>query len=86
MELLSLQFVLLLLAALAAYYALGRTKPEAQWYVLLAASLTFYIFAGSWQTLLLLLLTSADIWAAGLWLARLDSEAKAARKGCRSSS
>ena len=83
MELLSLQFVLLLLSALAAYYALGRTKPEAQWYVLLAASLAFYVFAGSWQTLLLLLLTSADIWAGGLWLARLDSEAKAARKATK---
>ena len=83
MELLSLQFVVLLVVALAAYYALGHTRPQAQWYVLLAASLAFYVFAGSWQTLLLLLLTSADIWAGARWLARLDDEAKAARKATK---
>ncbi|MBR1829031.1 MAG: MBOAT family protein, partial [Atopobiaceae bacterium] len=83
MELLSLQFVLLLLASLAAYYSIGRTKPEAQWYVLLAASLAFYVLAGSWQTLLLLILTSADIWAGGLYLAHLDDQSKAERKATK---
>lgn len=83
MELLSLQFVLLLLGALVVYYAVGRTKPSVQWLVLLAASMLFYGFAGGWKTLLLLLATSADIWAGGLYLQRLDQQAKEARKATR---
>lgn len=83
MELLSIQFMLLLVAALCVYYAVGRWRPQAQWYVLLAASLAFYVCAGSWQTLLLLLLTSADIWAGAQWLARLDAQAKTERKATR---
>lgn len=80
MELLSLLFVLLVLGGLAAYYGMGHVAPQQQWKVLLATSMTFYILAGGWVALALLVATSLDIWYGGLTLKRLADEAKEARK------
>ena len=71
MELLSLLFVLLVLGGLAAYYGVGHVAPQHQWKVLLATSMTFYILAGGWVALALLVATSLDIWYGGLTLKRL---------------
>lgn len=80
MELLSLQFALMVAIGLAAYYACGKHAPEHQWKVLLACSMASYVFAGGWVALALLLATSLDIWGGGLLLARIAADGKAARK------
>ena len=83
MELLSLQFVLLLAAALTIYYVLGRFAPRFQWVFLLATSLYFYFLMADLPALGLILATATDVWAAGLALDHIEESGKAARKGTR---
>ncbi len=78
MSLYSLQFVLFLLAALAAYFAVGRFAGRGQWVVLLVASMGFY-FACGWQNLFFILFTALTTWLVGLALSRLDQASKEAR-------
>lgn len=79
MQLYSLQFVLFLLAALAAYFGVGRVRPRAQWVVLLVASMGFYLACG-WQNLFFIVFTAATTFACGLAFARLDAQCDAARQ------
>lgn len=74
----SLGFALFLCASLALYYLAHRFRQDAQWIVLLAASLFFYVFLGG-SSLLCILVTSLSVWLAGLGFARMDA-AFAARK------
>ena len=83
MTLISLQFVLFFAAVYAAYYVAGRAFPAHQWWVLLAANLVFYLLAGRWQALGFILLVAGVTWKAAQVMARIDQEAKAARKATR---
>lgn len=80
MELISLQSLLLLSGLLIAYYVVGRFAKRWQWTVLLAGSIAFYGVAGSWPTLLFLLLVAFVTWGSALLLGRLHKQDKAARK------
>ena len=80
MELFSVQFLIFLCCAWCAYYVLGRVAPKQQWCVLLAASLVFYAIAGSWQTLVFVVLAAAVTWGAARALEMLETRSKEARK------
>ena len=80
MELLSLQFLCFLGCLLAAYYALGRFAPRAQWVALLVGSAVFYGVCGGWALLGLVVAMAAVTWAGSRALAALDAQGKAARK------
>ena len=80
MELFSVQFLIFLCCAWCAYYLLGRVAPKQQWCVLLAASLVFYAIAGSWQTLVFVVLAAAVTWGAARALEMLETRSKEARK------
>ena len=82
MELYSLQFVLFLCAALAAYYVVGRVRAGAQWIILLVASMGFYLASG-WQNLFFIVATALSCWLAGTRFGALDAQAKEARRGLR---
>lgn len=64
MELFSLAFVIFVVLALAAYYAVGAMLGKGQWVVLLVASLAFYCIAGGVQALGFVLFASLVTWAA----------------------
>lgn len=83
MDLLSFAFLLLLLGSLAAYYTVGHLAPTRQWWVLLAASLAFYFFAGGIPALGLLFATSLDVYAGARLFAKIEGESKEARKATR---
>ncbi len=80
MDLLSVQFGLMLAIAAIAYYALGRLAPRHQWILLLACSIGFYYLMAGLPALGLMLATSVDIWAAGLALDHIEQAGKTARK------
>ena len=78
MELYSLQFAVLLVVALGAYYAVGRYAKRGQWVVLLATSLVFYFLCG-WQNLFFIVFTAASVWAVGLVFARFEARSSQER-------
>lgn len=79
-ELISLAFALLLAGLVVTYYFVGRVAPRYQWIVLLVGSMAFYCLAGSWQTLLLLLVVAVITWGAAQVLHKIEQQGKAARK------
>lgn len=83
MELISLNFALVLVAILCAYYLIGRFFPRAQWMVLLLGSIAFYGVAGGWQLLVYMLLVAFVTWGTALLLNRLEQQSKAARKAIK---
>ncbi|MBQ9067475.1 MAG: MBOAT family protein, partial [Eggerthellaceae bacterium] len=83
MNLYSLQFVLFLVASLAAYYVVWRVAGKWQWVVLLVARMGFYLATG-WQNLFFILFTAATTFAVGLAFGRLDGQAKQLRAAAES--
>ena len=79
-SILSLAFVLFVLALVVAYYAFGRIAPAAQWVVLLAGSLGFYALQGTPLTMVVLVAIALVTWLAALRLDRLDKVADARRR------
>ena len=79
MQLYSLQFVLFLILALIAYYAVGRIAHKGQWIVLLVASLGFY-FASGWQHLFFILTTALTTWLLARKFASIEAKSKEERK------
>ena len=79
MNLYSLQFVFFLVAALVAYYAVGRFAKRYQWIVLLVASLGFYFYTG-WQNMFFILFTALSTWAVSRAFGTLDAQADELRK------
>jgi D-alanyl-lipoteichoic acid acyltransferase DltB (MBOAT superfamily) len=82
MELFSLAFVIFVVLALAAYYAVGAMLGKGQWVVLLVASLAFYCIAGGVQALGFVLFASLVTWVAARYLGACDARCKVARKAC----
>ncbi len=80
MELISLNFAFVLIAILLAYYAVGRFAPSRQWIVLLLGSIVFYGLAGGWPLLVWVIVIALVTWGAGIWLNKLETAGKAARK------
>lgn len=83
MELISLNFFLILIAIVAAYYVVGRLAPRAQWMVLLAGSIVFYGFAGGWALMVWIAVIALVTWGAGLALDHFERAGKAARKAAK---
>ncbi|MBQ6395464.1 MAG: MBOAT family protein [Atopobiaceae bacterium] len=79
----SVQVALFLLVSLFAYYGVGRVAPHAQWWVLLASNLVFYVLAAGWTPLVFLLAASAVTWLFARRIEALEDESKAARKGVK---
>lgn len=66
-------FLLFLLATTVVYYLF---PVRARWFVLLVASITFYVLAGKWYYLPWIISTSFVVWAGSRRLNRLDAELK----------
>ena len=79
-ELLSLAYLLFMVAALAVYFVVGKVAPRFQWIILLVASLLFYCILGSWQTIPFMIATAFATWVGPIAFARLDDECKGRRK------
>ncbi|MBQ8279956.1 MAG: MBOAT family protein [Roseburia sp.] len=70
MEIYSIQFLLLLVAALLIYYTIGKKH---QWICLLVVSALFYLWTGG-GNLCFILVTGITTWAGARWLDRLAGE------------
>lgn len=87
MELFSLQYIIFILILMCLYYLLPAlqsmlrrtSRLSFQWVILLAASLGLYAYL-SGGALILMLLTSFTVWAAGLGLSRQETAYQSYRK------
>ena len=73
MNLTSFPFVVFAAALIGLYYVIPR---KCQWMLLLAASLTFYCFAGV-KNVVFILITSLSIYGAALWMQHMSAAHKA---------
>ena len=80
MELVSLQFVVFLVVALAAYYTAGRLAPTRQWWVLLASSLAFLFMAGGASALFFVAVVALITWVGANVVTSIEDKGAAARK------
>lgn len=76
MNLFSLEFIILLIVLLIAYYVVPK---KVQWICLLVAGIVFYAYSGM-QNLVLIGITSFTTWYAGILMAKLVSKFKAEKK------
>jgi len=68
MSFISLEFLLFLLVVFICYFAVPK---KIRWWVLLAASYTFYILAGGFFAALIISFTIISVYGAGLWAGAL---------------
>ncbi|MEE8703537.1 MAG: MBOAT family O-acyltransferase [Olsenella sp.] len=83
MQIISLAFVLFVLALLCLYYLVGRFFGRYQWVVILVANFVFYYLAASLSGMVFILTAALPTWLASQAFGKLTASYKARRKATK---